>query len=383
MFYIKILGDVVHRISDRSTQCRTIARAHIATSTIWRSGFLFVLYTAPASGCILPEVTNGSIDIQTPVGQLNSNRSETMPQLSSSAAATRTDPSVPSSAVSGNAAATAAEPSPMAGIGGDRGSSVSNAGASGGGIQLRGLQPSNGGQAGAIPTSQKAASSTNGSAGAAGVSSPAVTCSSETPCNGAFNCVERVCTEPTSSCADHKSLDPEAEDGVYWINPKGKPMRAYCDMQERLELCTEVEDEHHGVTRESKKLNYTMSSQLRKDARVCEIWAVRETETGVPLGVVNYAGKTTCMALGFLWTEELKYCSYGPDQGCSNCGFNGAQDFVWTGECRFCTDNSCCLLDGFAIPVRYESYNKIDVRGVIVISSFDGTTRSSCFVVPP
>lgn len=72
------------------------------------------------------------------------------------------------------------------------------------------------------------------------------------------------------------------------------PIRAYCDMQARVELCTDIEEEHHGVTREPSMLKFTMTSIMHEDAETCDIWAVRENGTNIPIGRHDNGGHDIC-----------------------------------------------------------------------------------------
>jgi len=106
-----------------------------------------------------------------------------------------------------------------------------------------------------------AASGGTGATGGSAGSSSSV-CDEANPCDGAFNCEQHACVEPTVSCNAHKNAYPSAPDGVRWISPSGTPMRAYCDMAERVELCTEIEGDHRGVTRDGSRLAYSLRSVL-------------------------------------------------------------------------------------------------------------------------
>ena len=70
------------------------------------------------------------------------------------------------------------------------------------------------------------------------------------------------CVAAQVSCAAQKSSYPASTDGVYWISPAGVAHRAYCDMAISAELCTEIEGEHRGRTRDKAALSYVMKSIL-------------------------------------------------------------------------------------------------------------------------
>lgn len=192
-------------------------------------------------------------------------------------------------------------------------------------------------------------------------------------CSTGFNCYEGQCVAATVSCAAQKSSHPSSSDGVYWINPSGTPMRAYCDMMERTELCTEVAASHQGKTRDGSSLSFAMMSQLFWDQRECSIWAVRDASQGYPISpyVVSHA-LTTCQALGFVANGTLGACAFGSDPSYSNCGFTFALPFsLWGDFCDGCTEN----------PGTFTMYVRMGpIRQSSVLTTFDGTVRTTCKV---
>jgi hypothetical protein len=219
-------------------------------------------------------------------------------------------------------------------------------------------------------------------------------CSQGTPCEGPFNCIDRVCVDPAPSCDHHKAANPNAGDGLYWINPAGTPMRAYCDMEQRLELCTDVEAEHHGVLRDASKLKYTMTSVLSMDGRTCEVWAVRDSFEQIPISTVSNApAGDSCTFLGFGPVVALGSCGYGTGSigamPCGDCGFGGMiTSTAWSNYCCICTTGARCSdgCGGGRLDVltyeNYEQYVRVNNGGCLrLMSSFDGQFRTSCRVV--
>jgi hypothetical protein len=193
-------------------------------------------------------------------------------------------------------------------------------------------------------------------------------------CSAGFNCERGTCVAPTVSCAAQKSTYPASTDGVYWINPAGTAMRAYCDMKIVTELCTEIEGEHHGRTREGSNLGYTMRSILHARDGQCGIWAVRAAD-GYPIRVLTMvAGQTltTCQALGFVSDGVLNACAFGDSAGNSNCGYPFGTPYYQYGN--LCA--GCVIGDG-----ESPTYVKQGpMHSSSVISTFDGSTQSFCKV---
>jgi hypothetical protein len=199
-------------------------------------------------------------------------------------------------------------------------------------------------------------------------------CTDTDACSMGYNCEKGTCVAATVSCTAHKSAYPTATDGVYWINPTGTPMRAYCDMKLLTELCTEVEGEHRGKTREGSGVAYTMRSILHARDGVCSVWAVRASADGMPVGMLSpEAGQTmsTCQALGFARDVALGACDFGDIAGYSNCGFAVSPLYQWGNRC-----SGCVLNDGV-----YPTYVKQGpMHSSSVISSVDGSFQSRCAI---
>jgi hypothetical protein len=199
-------------------------------------------------------------------------------------------------------------------------------------------------------------------------------CGSSDECTDQL-CIGGYCQYATSCCQIH-SLEPQWGDGEYWlIDSGGWPIVAYCDM--RLcdrglagELCSVMEGDHEGRTRDGSQLAYLMRSLLT-DQGTCEIWALRGKSDNHPLdGLGAFAGQTlkTCQALGFVDDDRLGACLYGSNPGNGNCGFPGSL-YRYGNHCTGCTLN-----DGF-----YPSYV---LQGPMytanVITAMDGTSRTRC-----
>ena len=267
----------------------------------------------------------------------------------------------------GSTAPASSKPAARSAAGGARSSSAGSSGASG-------AVSSGVGTAGE-------ASTTNGGAAGAGGRMPGI-CSAGTPCEGPFNCIDRICVDPTPSCDHHKAANPDAGDGVYWINPSGTPTRAYCDMEQRLELCTDAESEHHGVLRDGSELEYTITSVLSVDARTCQVWALRDSFEQLPIDLFD------CSALGFGRIDDRNGCTYGvgivDGIQCSDCGFGGVDDYaIWSKSCQICISGiRCSHTCSPALTVdHYDQVVKVSNGGCLRIpTSFDGKARLSCRV---
>ena len=194
-------------------------------------------------------------------------------------------------------------------------------------------------------------------------------------CALGFNCVGEACVAASVSCAAHKSIYPDSVDGVYWIQPSGTPMLAYCDMQERTELCTEIEEEHHGRTREGSNTPFAMTSILYADQGECAIWALRSVPENYPftllgLGLPHELG--TCEAFGFRADAALGACKYGDWTGSTSCGFPVAAPYYQFGD--FC--DGCTLNDG-----SHDTYVLMGpVHSSDVLSDFGGSVQTRCRV---
>jgi hypothetical protein len=198
-------------------------------------------------------------------------------------------------------------------------------------------------------------------------------CRGPSDCDRGFNCRAGRCVSAPVSCRALKNDDPSAADGIYWINPTGVPLRAYCDMREVVELCTEVESEHRGRTRDPARLVFRMMSVLDAGAGVCRLWALRALSDGFPLEVFSKFDQApqldTCRLLGFVATEEVGRCAFGSQS--SKCGFPIGEHMLWGNHCRGCAQN-----DG--------DHDHYVLQGPVfsgnVMTSVDGAVSTRCRV---
>jgi hypothetical protein len=179
------------------------------------------------------------------------------------------------------------------------------------------------------------------------------------------------CKPATVSCAAHKNRWPSSPDGVYWISPTGAPLLAYCDMTLQRELCSELEGEHRGKTRDSSGLAYSMTSVLLAEAGVCKIWAVRGSDDGYPLNelepVLERPPATTCKTLGFVADALVNKCRYGSNHG--NCGFPVPAYHRYGNNC-----SGCALRAG-----KFDGYVLQGPQfGTTVISTATGSVSTTC-----
>jgi hypothetical protein len=200
-------------------------------------------------------------------------------------------------------------------------------------------------------------------------------CANLDGCATGYNCDKGVCVPATVSCAAHKSAYPSSGDGVYWINPTGTPMRAYCDMQLQSELCTEIEADHRGKTRDGSNLPYTMRSILHARDAKCSIWAVRGSTDGYPIRAIEMVeGQKlgTCQALGFPSDVMLGECAFGDSAGYSNCGFALSPPlYQWGNHC-----SGCMIGDGLSPTYVKQG----PMHSSTVLSTADGSVQSHCAV---
>jgi hypothetical protein len=183
------------------------------------------------------------------------------------------------------------------------------------------------------------------------------------------NCVGSTCVSATAGCSAQKSAYPQSPDGVYWITPGGTPQRAFCDMQQQTELCTEMSAQHVSRTRDGSGLPYVMSSLLVYSQGVCQIWAVRSTD-GYPFDALNPAGMPklgTCAALGFISDGTIGTCPYGSAD--SACGYSVNPLLRYGNLCSGCQQG-----DG--------TFSTYQLQGPMVkgsvLSSVDGSTKTTC-----
>lgn len=191
-------------------------------------------------------------------------------------------------------------------------------------------------------------------------------------CPTGQNCMNARCVAALVSCAAQKTSYPSSQDGVYWIRPAGQTYRAYCDMAISAELCTEIEGEHRGKTRDPAALGYTMMSLLLAGDGVCRMWAIRSAE-GYPFNrlepVNGVAPGSTCRSLGFVGDGVLGICDYGSQL--SDCGFSARPLNVWGNHCI-----GCVLNDG--------DYDRYTLQGPVstgfTLSSMNGSVATTCSV---
>jgi hypothetical protein len=168
-------------------------------------------------------------------------------------------------------------------------------------------------------------------------------CTDIDSCGRGFNCRAGRCAPATVSCGAEKSESPGARDGVYWINPGGVPLHAYCDMRERVELCTELEGEHRGVLRDPSQLPFRLISVLDARAGTCKLWGLRSSVMGYPIGLFAQGDppttEDTCAILGFVSTADLGTCRFGSDPGHSDCGYPDSNFLRWGTICTGCAQN--------------------------------------------
>jgi hypothetical protein len=156
-------------------------------------------------------------------------------------------------------------------------------------------------------------------------------------CDSGFNCFSGRCEAAPLNCNALKTDHPAAGDGIYWIQPGPVAQRVYCDMRERLELCSEREEEHKGFGRDPSHIHFVMRSVLDLGAGVCKLWAIRSVAGGWPLD--DFRGGDTCAILGFRSTQALGRCPFGDSAPNTNCGFTAANFLRWGTFCSGCVQN--------------------------------------------
>jgi hypothetical protein len=203
-------------------------------------------------------------------------------------------------------------------------------------------------------------------------------CSDGAGCPAPSNCSAGFCVPPAPSCQAIKAADVNARDGVYWI-AQPAVQKAYCDMAEQVALCTESPGPHSGRTRDPSRLRFSMTSVLRDNEGLCEIWAVRAADAdGFPLTTFRRTDpkdfRDTCATLGFIKEERLGACNYGTSAGHTNCGFEVSKLIVWGTLCS-------CATPGLIGNGEFDHYVQ---QGPIflgtVMSSATGTTTTTCTV---
>lgn len=181
----------------------------------------------------------------------------------------------------------------------------------------------------------------DGGAGMGGVApeSPPPCPSSET-CSKGQNCVDELCVPALATCAAQKNKYPASKDGVYWVGAGAGTHRAYCDMAEVVELCSDAASERLGRTRDSSKLEYKMTAVLLEDG-LCKMWNIRGAADNYPLwqldAVAGVPAGQTCAKLGFVADGVLGSCPYGESR--SNCGYEVTPLNRYGNTCSGCTLN--------------------------------------------
>ena len=162
-----------------------------------------------------------------------------------------------------------------------------------------------------------------GAAGSGGNPVEPTPCQTTSQCEPGANCIDEACAPALATCAAQKNKYPASKDGVYWLVKGANAQRVYCDMAEAIELCSEVEGQHQGRTRDSSKLEYSMTSVLLPDLASCKMWAIRAVADGYPLWKLEAKAGVpegqTCIKLGFAADGTLGTCNYGSMR--SDCGF--------------------------------------------------------------
>jgi hypothetical protein len=146
-------------------------------------------------------------------------------------------------------------------------------------------------------------------------------------------------------------------------------------MREKVELCTEIEGEHRGTTRDPAHLVFRLRSVLDAGEGICRIWALRAVTDGFPIEFFFRIDRPqqldTCWALGFIATDTLGHCDFGMDPAYSKCGFPVTTYMRWGTYCQGCQQNNGefdhYVLQGPMTRAR-------------VITSFDGAIFTRCRV---
>jgi hypothetical protein len=195
----------------------------------------------------------------------------------------------------------------------------------------------------------------------------------DAPCEGALRCNNGRCVTPPVACRDQKRIDPDSPDGIYWLNWPAfgiDPFQTYCDMQQKVELCSTLEGEHQGRTRDSSQLEYLFTSVLNPDQGICTFWALRGALDSYPFSQLepkDAAGNptgamSTCAALGFVGDQSIgSYPSGGP----------GIMYHKYGNVCPSCDEGKGVFDHYVRQGFSYEA---------TVITSMDGSVRSSCRV---
>jgi hypothetical protein len=202
-------------------------------------------------------------------------------------------------------------------------------------------------------------------------------CRAPEDCPAGENCAAGFCEPAPATCAEVKTHDPAAGNGVYWLRG-ARTERVYCNMQMKppAALCAETAGVHDGTTREGSNLHFRLSSQLELAQGTCRIWGVHHPEDGWPLDQLNdtpTVNLSTCRALGFTDDDSgiARMCKYGGNPGYTHCGFAGSGFYKWANWCM-----GCAMNDG-----QHPTYV---LQGYVYVSTIpwntDGSISSRCHV---
>lgn len=161
-----------------------------------------------------------------------------------------------------------------------------------------------------------------------------------------------------------------APNGIYLIGTSTSAARTYCDLAAQVALCSEVQGNVTGTTKDASALPWAATAVLRPDTGVCELWNVRHGTSGHPFDRIHPktgSPNSTCEAFGFLGDELLGSCSFGSSY--SNCGFPVTL-YRYGDACNGCSSNNGT------------SYNRYVFQGPMssasVLTNASGSVRMYC-----
>ncbi len=192
-------------------------------------------------------------------------------------------------------------------------------------------------------------------------------------CPDGTSCVAKLCVAAAASCAATKTAHPTAPDGEYWIKPDmGAPYRAYCDMAQAKEICTEAGGPVSSRTREGSNLAWSAVAKLDHKMGLCALHALKgATYPFADLKAVAGQTMKTCAAFGFKGDGTLGSCPYGTATGRTKCGFTVSALNRYGNACTGCTLNA-------------GNFRNYLVQGPItagaVLTDFTGTVKTTCLV---
>lgn len=157
----------------------------------------------------------------------------------------------------------------------------------------------------------------------------------------------------------------------YFINENGQSTLSYCDMSLKQVLCSEIEKDRTGRTKDTSALNYSMRSILRPSTGICEMWAIRNTADSFPIDALRggSVGISTCAALGFIKDSTLRSCAFGAGNPGLFCGYPISTFFRYGDACSGCSLNN-------GVFNRYVLQGSMSTAGIL--SDFSGSIRSEC-----